>query len=404
MEESSKKPWLQNPAWASGKIVNSSGGVGFFWFFTLIWNGISSPVLFKGIPEMYNAEKYWAIAVMGLFPLIGLFLIYFSIYKTLQSIKYSKSILEMESMPGVIGGKLKATLLLPDKLAGAEMINVRLANIRQITTGSGKNRSTKRSIIWHTVRNFRADDWRVKNGKVTIPLDLTISYNTSEHDRTNNSNCVYWNLEVYSEMPGIDFATVFEVPVFKTPESDPEVTTSKEDEERVIKRQPHMKGITYQEINDGIRIFVHPFRFLGTGLAMTCFALVLGGISATLLYKGILFPAIIVSIFFILFFIFGIHFLLIQTEIVFYEKFGQIKTTWLGLGIIREFDLRDIKDIQVKVASQTQSDFSKDSCNYTLEFIPNEGKKMSLSEMTPSYDQALWMAAKLKEKIASVNN
>ena len=160
----------------------------------------------------------------------------------------------------------------------------------------------------------------------------------------------------------------------------------------------------WKEINDGIRIFVHPFRFLGAGLVMTCFSLILGGIFATLLYKGIIFPAVIVSIFFILFLLFGIHFLLIQTEIVFYEKFGQIKTTWLGLGIIREFDLRDIKDIEVKVASQTQSDFSKDSCNYTLEFIPNEGKKLSLSEMTPSYDQALWMAAKLKEKITSVNN
>ncbi|MCM8525323.1 MAG: hypothetical protein NE327_02325 [Lentisphaeraceae bacterium] len=399
MSEEFKKPWENNPSWSSGNIASAPEGAGAIWFFAILWNAISSPAVFMGIPEMYRAEKYWQILVISLFPAIGLLIIYFAIYKTLQNIKYSKSSFKMAKVPGVIGGSMVGELLLPVKLAGAEEINVRLVNINQVTTGSGKNRSTRRNTIWQTSRAFKQGEWKVQNGHVIIPLDLTISYETRDHDKTNMRNCVYWNLEVYSAMPGIDFSTVFEVPVFKTEESDPEIITSSKDEERILDKQPNMKGITYQELADGIRIFVHPFKFIGGGIGFLTFAIAFGIGSAVLINKGLTFFACITMLFTLLFLACGIHFILIQTEIVFYQNFGQIKSTWLGLGFIREFDLRDIKDIKIKVTSQTTSDVSQDKCNFTLEFIPHEGSRLSLSEMTSCYDQILWIKAKLKQKL-----
>lgn len=403
MSENSK-PWESNPAWKSGNIASTSGGAAGFWFFAILWNAISSPAVFMGIPEMYRAEKYWPILAIAIFPIIGIFLISLCIYKTMQTLKYSKSTFKMSKIPGVIGGTLTGELILPAKLAYAEEIRVKLVNINQVTTGSGKNRNTRRSAIWQTSRVFTKDEWKLQNGHVVIPIDMTISYESRDHDKSNMCNCVYWHMDVYSAMPGIDFSSIFEVPVFKTEESNPEILTSSKDEELILEKAPNMKGITYQELADGIRIFVHPFKFIGAGIALLTFSIAFAVAFVVLWNKSLIFFALIVSGFTLMFFIFGIHFILIQTEIVFYQNYGQIKSTWLGLGFIREFDLRDIKDIKIKVASQSNSDVSQDKCNYTLEFIPQEGNRLSLSEMTSSYDQILWMKAKLKQKLEDNKN
>lgn len=400
----SGKPWEINSAWASGHIKSASSGAPGIWFFAILWNAISSPAVFMGIPEMYKSEKYWAIAVVAIFPLVGMLILYWAIYKTLQAVKYTNSTFIMDKVPGVIGGKFIGSLQLPAKLANSELINVRLVNIHEVTTGSGKNRSTRRNTIWQSTRNFKNGEWKIQNGHLTIPLDIEISYETKDHDRSNSRNCVYWNLEVYSEMPGIDFETSFEVPVFKTEDSDPELINSSKDEERVLERQPNMKGITYQELANGIRVFVHPFKFFGTGITMFSFGLIIGVVCIVLFYKSIFIPAVFTLLFSTLFVSFGIHFLLIQTEIVFYEDFGQVKSTWLGLGFIREFNLKDVKEISIDVKSSSSSNNGRETSNYSLCLHSHDGSQFSTSEMTSSYDQILWIKAKLKQKIDDIQS
>ena len=398
-----EKPWLSNPTWAKGRISNSPSGAKIVWFFAIVWNALSAPALIKGIPEMLKSEKYLKVAVMAIFPFIGFIILCVAVYFTLRLVKYNKSILEMKRMPGVIGGPFRAQFLLPAKLAIAECITVQLSNLHQFSSGSGKNRRTVVNTLWQHRRVYYPDEWKVQNGYVVLPVDFSISYDTKSHDKSDPKDCTYWNLDAYAEMPGIDFTTSFEVPVFKTEESDPEVKGPSDNEERILERPPKIKGITCQELNNGIRIFVHPFKFFSTAIIQFTFSIILFIVCAILYWKGVFIPLAFLLLFAVFLLIFSIHFFLIQTEIVFYEKFGQIKSTWLGLGFVREFNLDDIEDIRVKTTGPAQGDANKSQKIFTLEFIPKSGDAFSLSDMTNNYEQALWMSAKLKERITDLN-
>jgi hypothetical protein len=390
--------WREKKEWQKDTIEWRLQGIKFIWFFAIVWNGISAPAVFVGIPQLLKKGQQWPVLVICIFPLVGLFLIWFALYKTLQKIKYGSCSVTPDSMPIALGSKVVFRLALPQKLQGIDSLNVNVTNVRRTVSGSGKNRSVNHSVLWKSVKHLPLNEARIKSGVLEAEIEMTIPFDCVEHDETNSRNSVFWQLSISAETPGIDFQADFRLPVSKTEQSDPAVMGSEEDEEEILAGEPRIKGIQMQEIPDGLRLFIKPFRFISSAFTTFILAVLFGGVGVGMVINGIWFGLIFAAVgFFVL--IFSVHYLLIQTEIVFFEDQGQVKSTWLGMGVVKEFDLDIIKDVRPKVATQTNSDFSGDKCQYTIELIPEEGESLSLCDLTRDYSQALWIAAKLKEYI-----
>lgn len=103
-------PWMWRPEWAGGHILCSNRqAVLVAWVFTAFWNLISFPLAVLQFPEILRDEGPVAFLIL-MFPLIGLILCVWSIQATIRWEKFGKSTLELQTLPGVIGGGLRGTI------------------------------------------------------------------------------------------------------------------------------------------------------------------------------------------------------------------------------------------------------------------------------------------------------
>lgn len=215
------EPWTWKPEWASGEI-KSGGKTGamVMTVFALIWNLVSLPVLFAFREEfMEKGNRVFAVAL--LFPLIGVFLIFGLVYVWVRYLKYGGCTFVMQKMPGVIGGRLMGAIRIPKGVYAQDGVEVTLRNVRRITTGSGKHRTTRESVLWSDAR--RLSDWRNgPSGETLLPVLFEIPYDTEPYEDENPNNKVLWTLQANAKTPGVDFHADFTIPVFRTPDSDPD--------------------------------------------------------------------------------------------------------------------------------------------------------------------------------------
>ncbi len=103
-------PWMWRPEWAGGRILCSTRQtVLVAWVFTTFWNLISFPLAVLQFPEILRDEGPVALLVL-MFPLVGLILMIWSIRATLRWKKFGESTLELQTLPGILGGDLRGTI------------------------------------------------------------------------------------------------------------------------------------------------------------------------------------------------------------------------------------------------------------------------------------------------------
>jgi hypothetical protein len=135
----------------------------------------------------------------------------------------------MSTIPGVIGGDVAGAVEVGKTLAGTVL--VRLSNVRRVTSGSGKNRSTNETILWQDERQVvRREPLPDRPGE-RLPVRFQVPYECRPTDDSNDRDEIVWRLEARSEEPGIDFSATFDVPVFKTQRSSASVTEEKVEQE-----------------------------------------------------------------------------------------------------------------------------------------------------------------------------
>ena len=122
--------------------------------------------------------------------------------------------LELATLPAPVGHALEGTVRTPTGLRPPEGFRVVLSCIRRVTSGSGRNRSTTETVLWQEERRVPRDGRR-RAGGVRHPAPTPC-----RATRAGASDRVLWRLEVIGEVPGVDYAAAFEVPVFRTAASD----------------------------------------------------------------------------------------------------------------------------------------------------------------------------------------
>ncbi len=212
-------PWRWKPEWADGRII-ASGRAGFAMpgIMALFWNLVSLPLLFVLPKEIL--EKGNRAALLGfIFPLVGLGLLVWAGRAFLRWKKYGDSVFEMSSLPGVVGGKLEGRILTSVDIETVSGFELTLNCVHRVTKGSGDSRSTTESILWQQQQHLERELLDYDPTRSSIPVLFAIPYDSQPTEERSDDDEVLWRLEVEAETAGIDYAAKFQIPVFKTADS-----------------------------------------------------------------------------------------------------------------------------------------------------------------------------------------
>jgi hypothetical protein len=157
--------------------------------------------------------------VFLLFSLVGAGLIIGAIYTTLRRLKFGRSICTIDRVPIEPGHAFHGEIELRGDTVPDDGYRLLLICVHRVVTGSGKNQSTRETPLWQTENRITAATaMRLATGGVRVPFSLTIPADARATDLRISRDQIVWRLDASAEMPGIDFAASFELPVF-TPAS-----------------------------------------------------------------------------------------------------------------------------------------------------------------------------------------
>jgi hypothetical protein len=268
------RPWLWRRDWALGRIKDSSRAmVGMSWVFAVFWNLVSVPIGFvaaRTAVREANPKLYLAL----LFPLVGCGLLVWAVRLTLRNLKYGTSSLELSTNPGSIGRGLSGSIRIPSAVRPEGGFDVTLTCVRRITT-RGKNSSTSERILWQEESRVRGEPTRDAAGSgVRVPVSFRIPSDAMASDSSNSRDQIVWRLTLSANVPGVDYHSSFEVPVFRTGEVFAEADVLDQPPPRAADyRQPPGSRITVTRTQRGTEIFFGPARNPGVAVGWTIFTI-----------------------------------------------------------------------------------------------------------------------------------
>jgi hypothetical protein len=395
-------PWLWRADWASGRIVDSGRATMFTaWVFAAFWNLVSLPGAFLGVRAAIQEGNHVALLAL-LFPLIGIGLLVWAVRSTLRYHKYGVSRLELSTIPGVVGRTLTGMVRAPASVQPDEGFQVTLSCVRRVTTG-GEHESTSESTIWQEERRVMGKPSRTAAAMEThIPVAFRLPADAPACDDTNSSNRVLWRLLLSATVPGVDYQSRFEVPVFRTAASDQPLSA---DEQRITQdplagagfQQPADSRIVVTSNRRGTEVLFPAARNPGAATSLSFFLLLwLGCIALQMHLRAPLVFPIITGILGLLIFV-GVLDLWLGVSRVTADA-GTL--TWaagyLSPGRERTLHASEIADVTASIGMKAGA-----TVYYDVAVVRKNGKKIRVGRAVRDKREAEWLAATIKNALGS---
>lgn len=395
-EQNPERPWLWREDWAQGVVRDSNKGLMIFtWVFAGFWNAIAIPAGVMAVKAAVEEQNHGVLFAL-IFPLIGAFLLLWAVRATTRYFKFGASVLELTTRPGVINGKLAGVVRIPGSLLPPEGFRGVLSCVHRRTTGSGKSRSTSENILWQEEGVFHPS--RMAEGTM-VPVGFAVPGDTQPTDGTDADNAIVWRLELQAAVPGVDYASRFEVPVFRTDlgeVSGPEVE---------IPAQPALDLEDYQQPADsrirvtsnrrGTEVVFPAARNPIPALFTTVFFVVWSGVVYAMLQFGapVLFP-IIFGLFDVLLLYGVLAHWLGKSTVVADTGILTVDRRILGFGGERRVEGDVISAIEPVIGMQVGS-----TPYYDIKVTRTEGRPITAGGGIRSKREAAWIAALLSAAV-----
>ncbi len=386
-----KKEWHEGVIHSSGKLKMTGAAA-----FAVIWNAISIPIAIAILPEELQKGNTVALVIL-IFPAVGVVIIGVAVYYAMQWMRFGDSTFHLTSTPGVLGGPLHGYIRIPTELTPLNDITAEICCLRKYISGSGKNRNTHESILWETEKTIARDALRQGTRETIIPIDFHLPIDQPQTDESDPGDKHIWRLRVKAPMTGVDYAAAFEVPVFKTPQSDPAMTAaalSRLAATTIVDEEGHV--ITYYEtddaaqtgeklrqaglrlepgVNNGIAIVFPMLRQPGVALSMLLFLVIWGGVVALLIHLDapLLFP-VIFGLLFALMFVVTLETLTGKGRVEINSAGIHAQHGPFGIGIAHQLPLDAVADIEMQRSMQVGN-----TLYYTVTIKQKDGGKMKIA-------------------------
>src|SRR6266849_8959526 len=217
IEESSPlSPWLWRTDWAMRRAesLNKKSEV-LYWVLAVLCNMITLPFLFGMVPNFIRTGDPRVFLLLG-FNLLGAILIVKAARTTMQHQRFGNTYFEFDSLPFSPGERVSGRIHLRFETQAAHGIDLRLSCVRRVVSGSGKNSTTSKIVLWQADKNVPSG--AVGPGPLgrAIPVDFALPAESLVTDHTNLNDQVLWLLHAQADVPGVDYSDDFELPVFRS--------------------------------------------------------------------------------------------------------------------------------------------------------------------------------------------
>jgi hypothetical protein len=215
------QPWLWKTDWVAGRIGSSTAGIALGAVsFAMFWNAVTAPLWFTLPHEILVKGNRFALLGL-LFPIVGLLLAAGAVFAIFRWRKFGRSVFQMASVPGVVGGQLAGVITTSAKIRPEDGFHLELQCVHRRTIGSGDGQSTSEEIVWQQEQMVAHELLDDQAGQSAIPVVFQIPYDCLPTDETDLGDQTIWRLTARAKVPGVRYKVAFEVPVFKTADSDP---------------------------------------------------------------------------------------------------------------------------------------------------------------------------------------
>lgn len=251
---STRIPW-ENKKWKGGVVRRSFfeifGSSILLWGFSLFFSRISIHLI---NPD--HILRFWSsIILLPWLPMITLLCYYFAFTCSLKAWRLRECQFCMETMPGVIGGKMRGQLVLPKDLTYTKLY-VQLTNMENVTLIDDCIWDTDALIplgdikcLYDHIITIDAPAMKSAEEKCLIAVEFTIPYYTKDETDSfyidvekGEGQWEYeyrWFLHVYIELEEKINLVRFRVPIFRTKESDSSIIGIAKSEDDPEKRMEY---------------------------------------------------------------------------------------------------------------------------------------------------------------------
>jgi hypothetical protein len=407
LEQSSPdSPWLWRKDWAASRAYGNSTkkAIGLA-LLAGFWNLIAITIAAGIVPQYFRTSD-----IKNLFPLLfvaaGAVLAYFAIRAGIRRERFGQTYFEFASLPFSPGKTLRGTIHLRFNTTTRHGINLRLSCVRQVVTGSGRNRSTEKVVLWQSDKHVSEQSIAPgPMGDAAIPVDFIIPSDGYETNHDKPSDQLLWILHAEADTPGVSFSDEFEVPIFRLATqastaaifSDPDAATASpgfQSDPEDVPAPNNPKVLVGTGANGGTEYYFPAFRSparvgVATLIAAgwTCLVYFLAHSSAP-----ILFPIV-----FGLFDLFPVYMLMKSLAESFRIEMVNSKLvlrhSWFGICTIIEILYTDIAQILTTTTGQGTPS------TYLLRLLTKSGRKITLADSIDDRQEARWIAAQLEKLV-----
>ena len=391
------KPWLWRDDWSRGiiKDSNAAGTIG-MWIFALIWNGVSLPIAYFATRQVDRGQPL--IYLIYLFPLVGLFILIAAIYGTLGSMKFGTSECHLEHVPIVPGRVFRGHIVTKQDLNPADGFRLRLMSLRYITVRSGRNRSTDERLLWDAQTIVPASAAMRSPMGTRIPFQFATPPDSQVTDESNYSDRYIWRIAATADIPGVDYSTTFDVPVFRTGEAvDGSEYAAFEERHRVEAARLPIKAASGVQItalpSGGEEFRLEAKKTFGSVLKSLIFIAVWNAAIVAMIHFGA--PWIITGFFIlidVLLFIGSVDYFFGRTTIGVDAAGVRVQKQWFGFKSANQFEAASISAIEGTTPSPNSQTFG-----LTLKL--QDGRKLPLTSKLPDRESADIVAAKMMSNL-----
>jgi len=288
------KPWTSSSRWNSPIVYSSANSnLNLARFLTAL------SFLFFGTFVTFMAGQGFVLNLAAVAFSAPPLLVFRWYWKKRKEWMYYKNVpLELSSYPGSIGGDLKGRIIVPEPLRLRDRYNIEIKCTLYRTKQGISDNQLESAVIWSNKTRPTAKP--CEEG-TRLKFECYIPADQPESSKRSNSYFV-WTVEVTSELENTNFIRSYEVPVFKTEESqsiDQELQASplSQSEVKSIERRVSSKekgrmlsfhtprdkaarivfliGVLFFPV--GISVYLFSGSWVGIGFSgISCFAIVLG--------------------------------------------------------------------------------------------------------------------------------
>lgn len=410
-QNSPDSPWLWRKDWAESRAEskNRNSAVG-LWIAAGLVDMISAVIAAAVIPK-FLSDGNPATLVPLVFFVFGIILTVFAVRATIRRERFGQTYFDFTSLPFSPGRALKGSIHLRFTTDAPHGIDLKLACFRQVTTGSGNNRSTQKIVLWETTKNVPAQSLTPgPMGDAVIPVEFMIPSDAYETNHEQLSDQVIWMLHAKADVPGVDYADDFEVPVFRltpgTPAPDnksdsasavagPSFLTDSSD----VAAPENPKVVVSTGFHGGTEYYFPPFRNPLMVFTLLVITTILGAV-VYFLHRSTapgIFP-VVFGLFHLLLLGALVHVALGSFRIEVASDRLFLRRALLGIGKTSEVLFSNIAMIQTTQSGQNSGGSSS---SFAIRLLTKDGKRVTLADSISNRDEARWVVAQL-EKFAGL--